>query len=151
MPRIKASQVVLIIGFLFAVFTLASGIVPTLTHWEHHALVQREVFGNIPTAMKVAFYVAVATMLFITAWLASLRVRNYERGRPDDRRTTKKNAKRRFEDFRAGVYMQTLLRDPAAGIMHSCIYFGFIGLFIATVLPEADHQMPGPPEFLHAH
>ena len=46
---------------------------------------------------------------------SSLRVRNYERGRPDDRRTTKKNAKRRLDDFRAGVWMQTLLRDPAAG------------------------------------
>ena len=54
-------------------------------------------------------------MLFIVAWLASLRVRNYERGAPDDRRTTKKNAKRRSSDFRAGVWMQTLLRDPAAG------------------------------------
>ncbi len=62
----------------------------------------------------------------ITAWLASLRVRNYERGGPDDRRTTKRNAKRRFEDFRAGVWMQTLLRDPAAGVMHACLYFGFV-------------------------
>ncbi len=35
-------------------------------------------------------------MLFVTAWLVSLRVRNYERGKPDDRRTTKENAKRRL-------------------------------------------------------
>ena len=88
-------------------------------------------------------------MLVIVAWLASLRVRNYERGAPDDRRTTKKNAKRRFEDFRAGVWMQTLLRDPGAGIMHSCIYFGFIGLFMATVILEIDHQLPESLKFLH--
>ena len=54
-------------------------------------------------------------------------------------------------DFRAGVWMQTLLRDPAAGVMHSCIYFGFIGLFIATVLLELDHQLPGSLKFLHGH
>jgi Fe-S oxidoreductase/nitrate reductase gamma subunit len=149
MPRIKASQVVLLIGFLFAIFTLASGIVPSLTHWEHHALVQRQMFGNIPTPMKVAFYTAVATMLFICAWLASIRVRNYERGRPDDRRTTKKNAKRRFEDFRAGVYMQTLLRDPAAGAMHTFLYVGFLGLFMATVISELNHQLPGSWQFLN--
>ena len=53
-------------------------------------------------------------------------MRNWERGGPDDRRTTPKNVKRRLADFRAGVYMQTLLRDPAAGVMHSLIYFGFL-------------------------
>jgi hypothetical protein len=35
--------------------------------------------------------------------------------RPDRRRTTPKNVKRRLADFRAGVYMQTLLRDPPPG------------------------------------
>jgi len=87
-------------------------------------------------------------MLLVTAWLVSLRVRNYERGQADDRRTTKKNAKRRFADFRSGVWMRTLMRDPAAGLMHSCIYFGFIGLFIATVLLEVDHQLPEQLKFL---
>ena len=117
-----------------------------------HSPIQRPVFINVPTALKVAFYAAVSTMLLIVAWLASLRVRNYERGRPDDRRTTRKNAKRRFDDFRAGVWMQTLLRDPAAGVMHSCIYFGFIVLFIV----DGD-QRDRPPaartrcKFLHGH
>jgi Fe-S oxidoreductase/nitrate reductase gamma subunit len=147
--RPKAHQLVLIVGFLFAVMVIASGFAPTITGWEDHSTIQRHVFGDIPTAVKVLFYVTVATSLFITSWLASLRVRNYERGAPDDRRTTKKNAKRRFEDFRAGVWMQTLLRDPAAGVMHSCLYFGFVFLFIATVLSEIDHQMPGSFKFLH--
>ena len=53
-------------------------------------------------------------------------MRNWERGTPDNRRTTIANARRRADDYRAGVYMQTLLRDPAAGIMHSLIYFGFL-------------------------
>ena len=55
-------------------------------------------------------------------------MQNWERGQPDNRATTPKNVERRLEDFRAGVYMQTLLRDPAAGIMHSLIYFGFLVL-----------------------
>jgi Fe-S oxidoreductase/nitrate reductase gamma subunit len=148
-PRPKPHQVVLTIGFLFALFVIASGIAPAITGWDDNSPIQRHVFGNVPTAVKVVFYVTVATMLFITAWLASLRVRNYERGLPDDRRTTKKNAKRRFEDFRAGVWMQTLLRDPAAGVMHSFLYFGFIFLFIATVISETDHQMPESLKFLH--
>ena len=45
--------------------------------------------------------------------------------------------------------MQTLLRDPAAGVMHSFIYFGFLVLFAATVILEIDHQMPESLKFLH--
>ena len=84
-----------------------------------------------------------ATGLFVVAWLVSLRVRNYERGKPDNRRTNKGNVHRRMRDFRKGVWMRTLLRDPAAGVMHSIIYFGFLVLFIVTVLLEIDHQLPG--------
>ncbi len=149
MRRPKSSQVVLGVGVFFALFTIASGIIPALTHWGDTSPVQREVFVNIPTALKVAFYAAVATMLLIVAWLTSLRVKNYERGQPDDRRTTKKNAERRFRDFRKGVWMQTLLRDPAAGVMHSLLYFGFVFLFIVTVISELNHQLPDALKFLH--
>jgi Fe-S oxidoreductase/nitrate reductase gamma subunit len=149
MRRLKPHQVVFGTGVLVALFTLASGVVPALTHWHDHSTIRREVFINVPTAVKVAFYAAVSTMLLLVGWLASLRVRNYERGGPDDRRTTRKNAERRARDYRRGVWMQTLLRDPAAGVMHSCIYFGWVGLFMVTVVLEADHQMPGSLKFLH--
>ena len=146
---LKPNQFVIALGALFALFTVASGIAPTVTEWHEDSEIHREVFGNIPTPIKVAFYAVMAVALFMVAWLASLRIANYQRGQADDRRTTKANAGRRLADFRAGVYMRTLLRDPAAGVMHSLLYFGFLGLFIATVLLEADHQMPESLKFLH--
>jgi Fe-S oxidoreductase/nitrate reductase gamma subunit len=149
MRRVKPHGVVFATGALVALFTLASGVLPALTHWHDHSAIRREVFIDIPTAVKVAFYAAVSTMLFLVGWLASLRVRNYERGRPDDRRTRRNNVQRRLRDYRRGVWMQTLLHDPAAGVMHSCIYFGFLGLFMVTVVLEVDHQMPGGLKFLH--
>jgi Fe-S oxidoreductase/nitrate reductase gamma subunit len=149
MRRLKPHQVVFGIGLLAALFTLASGVMPALTHWRDTSPVRREVFVDVPTVMKVVFYAAVTTMLLLVGWLASLRVRNYERGHSDDRRTTRKNAKRRLRDFRSGVLMQTLLRDPASGVMHSFLYFGFVGLFIVTVVLEVDHQMPDALKFLH--
>jgi Fe-S oxidoreductase/nitrate reductase gamma subunit len=151
MRRPKSSQVVLGVGVFFALFTIASGILPSLTHWGDTSPIQREVFVNIPTALKVAFYASVATMLLVVAWLTSLRVKNYERGQPDDRRTTRKNVERRARDFRKGVWMQTLLRDPAAGVMHSLLYFGFIFLFIVTVISELNHQLPDALKFLHGN
>ncbi|MBJ7514447.1 MAG: (Fe-S)-binding protein, partial [Acidimicrobiia bacterium] len=149
MRRPKPHQIVLAVGVLAAVGTVASGIAPQITHWHDESPISREVFVNIPGAIQVAFYLSVAAMLFATSWLVSLRVRNYERGAPDDRRVKRSNAKRRMRDFRRGVWMQTLLRDPAAGVMHSMIYFGFLVLFAATVLLEIDHQLPTGMKFLH--
>jgi Fe-S oxidoreductase/nitrate reductase gamma subunit len=147
----KPSQLVLGTGILLALFVIASGLIPVITQWHDTSTVQREVFTNVPDAVVVAFYAAIATMLLVVAWLASLRVQNYERGGPDDRRTNRKNVDRRLRDFRSGVWMQTLLRDPAAGLMHSFLYFGFIVLFIATVISETDHQMPDRFKFLHGN
>ncbi len=147
----KPSQLVLGTGILLAIFVIASGLIPVITQWHDTSTVQREVFTNVPDPVVVAFYAAIATMLLVVAWLASLRVRNYQRGGPDDRRTNRKNVERRLRDFRSGVWMQTLLRDPAAGMMHSFLYFGFIFLFIATVISETDHQMPDRFKFLHGN
>ena len=149
MKRPRPHQVVFGVGVALFVFVIASGVMPAITGWHDNSHVQREVFINVPTAVKVAFYGAVATMLLIVAWLASLRMRNYERGQPDNRRTNRKNLEKRAKGYRTGVWMQSLLRDPAAGLMHSCIYFGFIWLFIVTVISETDHQLPDRFKFLH--
>ncbi len=145
----KPHVLVLVVGAIVTLFTLASGLLPRLTEWSEDSEITRHDFVNVPDGMYWAFYTSVAVMLFVCAWLVSLRVRNFERGKPDDRRTTKRNLHRRLADFRAGVWMQTLLRDPAAGLMHSLIYFGFLWLFIATVVLELNHQLPDNLKFLH--
>ena len=147
--RVKPHNIVLAIGVIAAAGAITSGILPRVTKWEDTSKVQRHLFVNIPDPLYWAFYITIATMLIVTAWLISLRVRNYERGQPDDRSTTKENAKRRFGDFRSGVWMRTLLRDPVAGVMHSFIYFGFLGLFLATIIAEAQDQAPPSLKFLH--
>ena len=149
MPRVKPHQIVLVVGIGFGLFVGGSGIFPSIVGWHDDSEISREVFGNIPTALKVAFYTILAVAFSLVGWLASLRVRNWERGRPDNRRTTKANAKRRAENYRSGAWMRTLLRDPAAGLMHSFIYFGFLVLFVATVLLEINHQVPESLKFLH--
>ena len=117
----KPHVFILAVGVVVALFTIASGIAPRVTEWADDTHVTRHDFQNIPDAMYWAFYITAAVMLFVCAWLVAQRVRNYQRGQPDDRRTTLRNLHRRLADFRAGVWMQTLLRDPAAGLMHSLI------------------------------
>src|SRR5947208_5773806 len=88
-------------------------------------------------------------LLVYGAYNFSLRVRNWQRGGPARRATTRDNVGRRLGDYRAGVYMRTLLRDPAAGAMHSLIYFGFLVLLAVTATLEIDHQAPESLKFLH--
>ena len=147
--RLRPYQLSIAIGIGMGTFTLLSGIVPNFTGWHSTSDIHREVFGGIPSALKVAFYTVIPVMLVWGSFRFADRMRNWERGAPDRRRTTPKNAKRRLADYRAGVYMRTLLRDGAAGLMHSMMYFGFLVLLGVTTTLEIDHQLPESLKFLH--
>ncbi|MGI8710699.1 MAG: heterodisulfide reductase-related iron-sulfur binding cluster [Acidimicrobiales bacterium] len=147
--RLKPHHLVIGLGAAVAVFTVISGLVPVFTDWDDDAPKQRVVFGGIPNVLVIAFYVVIPAVIVYGSVMFANRVKNWQRGGPDRRATTAKNAKRRFEDFRAGVYMQTLLRDPAAGLMHSLIYFSFLILLAVTIILEIDHLMPQSAKFLH--
>ncbi|MGE0794038.1 MAG: heterodisulfide reductase-related iron-sulfur binding cluster, partial [Acidimicrobiia bacterium] len=147
--RVSPQAVAIGIGVAFAVITVTSGITGAVFDFHEESPVHREVFGNIPDAWIVAFYTVTPILLVYGAYAFSLRVRNWQRGAPDRRSTTRANLGRRLKDFRAGVYMRTLLRDSAAGLMHSCIYFGFLVLLGVTTVLEVDHQLPEDLKFLH--
>ena len=147
--RIRPHQVVIGIGIAFAVFTALSGLVPQLTKWhEEEGSVGREVFGGIPDALKLVFYTITPVLLIAGALLFAQRVKNWERGGPDNRPLNPKTFKKRLESFRAATTMKTLLRDPAAGVMHSMIYFGFLVLLGVTTVLEINHQLPEDAKFL---
>src|SRR5579862_6620926 len=146
---IKPSQLFIVVGVLLAVLTAASGIVAAAEGWEEHKSVSRPVFVDIPSALQVAFYTLLPLLFLWAAWQLSLRARNWERGAPDRRATDRFSFRRRADSYRRGVYMQTLLRDSAAGVMHSLIYFPFLILFAVTTVLEIDHQLPNSAKFLH--
>ncbi|MGB0469190.1 MAG: heterodisulfide reductase-related iron-sulfur binding cluster [Ilumatobacteraceae bacterium] len=147
--RLKPHQLSLGLGIGMGAFILLSGVLPQITHWHNENEVHRTVFGNIPGPLQIAFYTLIPVMVVWGAFRFADRMKNWERGAVAKRRTTTKNVKRRVADFRAGVYMRTLLRDSAAGLMHSMIYFGFLVLMGVTTVLEIDHQMPESLKFLH--
>ena len=147
--RFKPHQLSIAIGVGIGSFTVVSGILPQITHWHGDSAIGREVFHGIPGPLQAAFYTVIPMLIVWGSLRFADRVRNWERGAPDRRRTTPKNVKRRLADYRAGVYMRTLLRDSAAGLMHSMIYFGFLVLLGVTTVLEIDHQMPESLKFLH--
>ncbi len=144
-PRI----LVLTIGIGFAGITVLSGIAGKVFNFHDESTETREPFGGIPLWLYWTFYTVLPALIVFGAVQFSNRVKNWERGRPDNRALNVRTAKKRAESFRAGVYMQTLLRDPAAGIMHSLIYFSFVILLGVTTILEIDHQLPTGAKFLH--
>ena len=147
--RLRPYQLSIGLGIGIAAFTVMSGIIPQFTKWHSTSEKTREVFVGIPGPLQIAFYTVIPAMLLWGAFRFADRMRNWERGAPDRRRTTPKNIKKRLADYRAGVYMRTLLRDSAAGLMHSMMYFGFLVLLGVTTVLEIDHQMPESLKFLH--
>src|SRR5262245_58172245 len=106
--RARPSDVVLVIWLGFALITVISGITGVIFEFHDDSPVSREVFGGIPSPLRLAFYVVTQLLIAAAGYLFWQRVRNYERGAPDRRATTTKNVGRRLRDFRAGMYMQTL-------------------------------------------
>ncbi len=148
-PHPRAAALVIGIGVFFGIFIVLSGLLPLLTSWEETEPIGREVFGGIPGALKLAFYTITPVLVVYGGFVFAQRVKNWERGGPDQRDLTPRNAKRRLHDWRAAVSMKTLLRDPAAGLMHSMIYFGFLVLLGVTTVLEVNHQLPEDLKFLH--
>ena len=147
--RFRPNHAVIGLGVVVALFTAASGVASLVNEFHDDSPITREVFANIPGPLKLAFYSVIPMLIVYGAVLFSYRVQNWQRGVPDDRSTKPANAKRRFGDFRSGVYMQTLLREPAAGVMHALIYFPFLILLAVTTVLEINHQVPEGMKFLH--
>jgi Fe-S oxidoreductase len=145
-PRRRRSSTTILLILAFAAFPA------TLLLWWMGTLpghnlpeVGREVFGNIPGALQAVFYVGVGAFLSLALYLFAERSRNWERGDSESRTG---RWRERLRNLRVGLTMQSLLRDRAAGLMHALIYYGFILLFLGTVILEIDHLLPESLKFL---
>ncbi len=142
--KITASKMLGVLAVLAVAGTLLLWWLGKLSAKPHFE-VGREVFGNIPPLVVAMFYITTATFLGISVGLFAMRAKNWERGTWESRSG---DFKRRLHRFRQGVSMKTVMEDPAAGVMHALMYYGFIALFIGTVLLEIDNIAPYPLKFL---
>jgi hypothetical protein len=83
--RISGAHVALGIGIAFALITAASGILGAALDWHDDSPESREVFGNIPGALELAFYVVLVTLILAGAVQFANRAKNWQRGGPDNR------------------------------------------------------------------
>ena len=142
--RPSASQVLLVVGITSALAIILAWPLGSISA-KFVPEVGREVFGNIPGFLKAAFYATTGVAVAIMFYLFSLRAKNWSRGL-SERRTG--HWVERYKAFERGVTMKTLLRDRAAGLMHSMVYFGFLVLFAGTITLEIDNLLPSNLKFL---
>ena len=145
-PRRRPTSTRILLLLAFAAFPA------TLLFWwlgtlpgDHVPDIGREVFGNVPGAFQAAFYVGIGAFLSLTLYLFAERSRSWARGGSENRTG---RWGERLKNLTAGLSMQTLLRDRAAGLMHALIYYGFVLLFLGTVILEIDHLLPEGLKFL---
>ncbi len=109
------------------------------------ASVTREVFEGLSPEGELAFYLlaALATTIFLVG--LGLRLRKYLRGRREDRfGSLTAFIGRAFGGVRATATNATVRkRDQYAGIFHAAVMWGFIVLFIGTVILTIDTDIVG--------
>ena len=100
----------------------------------------REVFRNFPAALIALFYALSALAMAIALWGLWQRGRKYRRGRPAHRWHA---LGRRLLRAGAAVGSHTTLarRNAWVGLAHAGIFWGFVALFIGTVIIMIDYDM----------
>jgi hypothetical protein len=89
--------------------TLALGVLGTIP--AHPSFeIGREVFGNVPDAVVLVFYVGLAAFLWLTFHLFAQRAASWQQG-GGERRTG--HLRERLARLYDGLSMKTLMRDPA--------------------------------------
>ncbi|EHR50192.1 Fe-S oxidoreductase [Saccharomonospora marina XMU15] len=113
----------------------------------------RPVFQGIGVVGEAVFYVLATITIVVFFWGFYRRVRKYRRGRPAARMATlwkalftspAQGVRRRGDNWSVGaVAANTSVgrRDRAVGIAHFFIFWGFITLFIGTVILTIDYDI----------
>jgi Fe-S oxidoreductase len=113
----------------------------------------REVFRGFSAASEIAFYIAAFATVGLFTWGFWRRVRKYRRGRPVARKaiikqtlfaSPMKGVGRRTDTWSAGAVAantSVARKDRAVGIAHFFIFWGFITLFIGTVILTIDYDI----------
>ena len=83
--RIKPHHVAIAIGLFWFLALIASDSAASILKWDDHSLVQRPTFIHIPYALRTLFYATLAILFFASGYLFSLRIRNWTRGKPENR------------------------------------------------------------------
>ena len=103
----------------------------------------REVFQHFPAFLVVAFYLVSIIAAGSFAYGFWLRIRKYRSGRRADR-LDRIGARVLRAARLIGSHATLSKRDVYAGWAHAFVFWGFVALFVGTLIVAADHDLLGP-------
>lgn len=104
--------------------------------------VTRPLYWHISPFWHAVMYAGLFGALGVAAYTGWRRSRAWRRGRREPEQRTADPGRRLRESFAAIFGHKKLLRDPYAGLMHLCIFYGFLGLTIATAIVAVEEYGP---------
>ncbi len=78
--RLRPNQIAIIVGVAIAVVVAVSGVAAAVFQFHDDSEIQREVFGNIPGPLKLAFYTVIPVMFVYGAIMFSHRMKQLAAG-----------------------------------------------------------------------
>src|SRR5205823_14346579 len=96
----------------------------------------RDTFWNVPAWAQVGLYVGGAIAVAIFAWGLWERARLWRRGRSEDR--FDRIPERLGLVARHALGQARVLTQAYPGVMHAIMFWGFLALFMGTVLATID-------------
>jgi Fe-S oxidoreductase/nitrate reductase gamma subunit len=103
----------------------------------------REVFQGLGVVGKSTFYLLALATILVFAWGCVRRVRKYRQGRPAGRSDRRRLWGRSAVDalYLLASNRTVRRRDHSAGTAHLLVFWGFITLFIGTVILTIDYDV----------
>jgi len=107
----------------------------------------REVFQGLGPGAEALFYLLAAAATGVFAWGWVRRIKKYRQGRPADRVRLRGRGRRiggqSFLDSLYGLVANKTVRrrNNATGIAHLLVFWGFITLFVGTVILTIDYDI----------
>ena len=104
-------------------------------------LLTREVFGNISSAGKLAFYASAAVALAVFAYGVYRRVQLWRQGKPTRTPIDLPSAAGRL--LRDVLFQKRFRGRALASLSHRLMFGGFVVLFVGTILIAIEHTLAG--------
>ncbi len=105
-----------------------------------HMIETREIYRHFPFVLEVIFYIVAFSTIGIFIYGFYLKYKKYKKGRDADRFN---NLLKRFLKAAAimGKNSTVFKRDKFAGFAHWLIFWGFVVLFIGTIIVALDYDL----------
>ena len=102
----------------------------------------RDTFWNIPTWARLFVYVGGTAAIAVFAWGSWQRVAVWLKGGPE--RRTDRIPERLLLVLTQVLGQARVLSQAYPGVMHAIVFWGFLALFIGTVLATVDYDITLP-------